>query len=192
MNDEEKLELIEEDLAGLIQDEGLTPTRLEAYGKNIIMLFGVKSASFVDQEVKYAMLDMPKDKYTTALQYALSVYSPTSNTSTLTERRAQLMTVDGFAVSEDTLRRWERRAMKTFARHIIKQSREENLLLRNKLFADEYGSTDEKFDALARHLQSELNDRLYQTDKEVKELRSELDWLKKAFMTSIGSPPDQD
>lgn len=122
--DIELLEDIERDLSALIQDQGLTPTRLEAYGANIIQIFGFLPAADIDKIVREAVLEMPQDKYTWALAYALGTErNLIEDSGRLTDRRAFLMKQDGFDVSEDTLRRWERRAIKTLARHIVARAR---------------------------------------------------------------------
>lgn len=125
MDDDELLELLERDLMALIQDDGLTATRVEAYAPNLIQLFGFRPASDVVDLVREASQEMPQDKYTWALSFALGFESVVQHyESRLTDRREFLMKRDGFKVSEDTLRRWERRAMKSLARHIVAKARQ--------------------------------------------------------------------
>lgn len=125
MDDDELLESIQRDLMALIQDEGLTPTRLEAHAPNIIQLFGFRAASDVEAQVRIAISEMPEDKYTWSLSFALGVETVMEeHFGRLTDRRKSLKDSDGFKVSEDTLRRWERKAMRTLARHIVARARQ--------------------------------------------------------------------
>lgn len=108
---------VEEDLAGLIQDEGLTPSRMQIYGQGIMRLYGSTNARYVVRCVTELAEEMEQDQYSKALASALGI---TSGGSTLSERREFLtLTKKNFDKSEDTLRRWERRAMKVLARKIV-------------------------------------------------------------------------
>jgi hypothetical protein len=162
--DQEVLRDIEDDLAGLIQDEGLTPTRLETYGPNIIKLFGVSSASFVIEQFNTVLLDLPDDKYTKALKHALGLaYGSRENWPTflesLTGRRKNLMNQGGHEFkgkSEDTLRRWERRAMPALARGLVARARDESIKSRYRIFADQEGSVDERLEAMRLYFEDRI------------------------------------
>jgi hypothetical protein len=144
---------IEDDLASLIQDEGLTPTRLETFGQNIIKLFGVSSAAFIIEQIEFALIDMPKDKYTKALMYALGLNQrPEHWIDRLTGRREFLMEYGGEEFkgkSEDTLRRWERRAMPALARAVVARAKDKDLTYSYQDFVEEEGgSIDERLEAM--------------------------------------------
>lgn len=124
MEDDELLDLLERDLMALIQDDGLTASRLEAYAPNITQLFGFRPASDVENLIREALQEMPHNKYTWALSFALGIESVVEYSTRLTDRRNLLKKQDTFKVSEDTLRRWERRAMRTLARHIVAKARQ--------------------------------------------------------------------
>jgi hypothetical protein len=171
--EQEVLRDIEDDLAGLIQDEGLTPTRLETYGPNIIKLFGVSSADFVVEQISFSLLDLPDDKYTQALKHALGLaYASREDwpekLQRLTGRRENLVTMRGEfkGKSEDTLRRWERRAMPALARALVARSQDPSIKSRYQSFANEEGSVDERLEAMRLYFE----DRIIGLEVEVKRL----------------------
>jgi len=187
----EKIDLIEEDLLALIQDEGLTDSRLEQFGVNILALWGVKSVGFIREEVRSALLDLKKrDKYGMALTWALGAFTPAAQIDKLKDRRLLLKEeVKDFDVSEDTLRRWERRAMKPLARMLIEQSMNKgDTAWSYQSYAERNGTPDEKIDALKTYFDNKI-DELRSTAEEariqsasakrqVAKLREEVDELK--------------
>jgi hypothetical protein len=119
------LALVEADVARLIQDEGLTRMRLETFAPNIMRLYGTKPSSFVEDRLMQVMASMEgQEKYSRALASALGI-GYDRDLESLTIRRGWLKTKPDFDVSEDTLRRWEKKAMRPFARAIIEDARKE-------------------------------------------------------------------
>ena len=108
---------IERDLAALIQDEGLTESRLDRFGPTIVKLYGAQTTAFIIDRLRHTFELMPASKYRDALGYALDIYDGSCGNS-LTDRRESFRQRE-IEVSDDTLRRWERRAIRSFARGII-------------------------------------------------------------------------
>lgn len=124
--DEQLIDAVEQDLAGLIQDEGLTKSRLQSYGKNIMKLYSSANAGFVIDAMRRVFENMEPDKYWWAFKVGMSMDSESRHT-TLSDRRESLRALDGFDKSDDTLRRWERRAMKTLARNLVVDARSKRI-----------------------------------------------------------------
>jgi len=121
-DEQQLLDDIEDDLLALIQEEGLTASRLQTFGANIMGLYGSTNAGYVREAIRRQVLEMEADQYTKSLRSALSIFNDGGGHKLLTDRRAALMDEEGFDKSEDTLRRWERRAIKTLTRKLVEHA----------------------------------------------------------------------
>lgn len=119
-----KLDRVVAELSELIQDEGLTPERVLRFGNTIQGVMKGRPWELA-HEIYLLSLALGDDKYAQALRYAFGVTVPPPHekaADNLTERRSQLLESGLFPeVSEATLRRWEKTAMKLLAQRILEQ-----------------------------------------------------------------------
>ncbi|MCO4274250.1 hypothetical protein NG701_07385 [Pseudarthrobacter sp. HLT3-5] len=107
------VEKIETELQELIQDEGLHPARVGRFAPNIMKATGTDNWNHATDRVKAECWALGEGKYAVALRAALAM---TVYAESLTLRRSNLLDSGGFPdVSEATLRRWERIAIKQLA-----------------------------------------------------------------------------
>jgi hypothetical protein len=107
---------VEDDLLALIQDDGLTEARLEIFGEKIKGAYFSGDLGYVREKVVLNLEDMEQDRNSIALSYALGI---SSKARALSDRRSELKVQKGFQVSDDTLRRWERRAMRVLSKRLV-------------------------------------------------------------------------
>ncbi|MDR6794753.1 hypothetical protein J2X12_004244 [Pseudarthrobacter oxydans] len=112
---------IERELQDLIQDQGLTPSRVEKYAPKLWRAYPQQTSRGLCDVVRAAIEDLPDDKYTRSLKFALNIGNMPRH-SGLTDRRAFFNAAEGANVSEDTIRRWERRAMLPLARALVRRA----------------------------------------------------------------------
>ncbi|PPG91529.1 hypothetical protein C5C39_06770 [Rathayibacter sp. AY1F3] len=109
---------IEDDLLELIQEEGMSEVRMSALGRNIERAYENDDPRYLMSRVTRELDRMDDDKYVRALRFALAI---DHNGAALSRRRTAMKeTVESVnPLSDDTIRRWERRAMRVLARRLF-------------------------------------------------------------------------
>ncbi|QHC73764.1 hypothetical protein [Rathayibacter sp. VKM Ac-2805] len=142
---------IEDDLLELIQEEGMSEVRMAALGRNIERAYENDDPRYLIARVTRALDRMDDDKYARALRFALGI---SDSAASLSRRRAAMKdTVESAQpLSDDTIRRWERRAMRVLAKRLFteaaKYKAEGRLAHDYALFAGESDDESRKVRAL--------------------------------------------
>lgn len=107
------VEKIESELSELIQDEGLHPARVGRFAPNIMKAMRTENWHHATDGIKDDCWALGESKYAVALRAAFGI---TVYAESLTLRRSNLLDSGDFPnVSEATLRRWEKIAIKQLA-----------------------------------------------------------------------------
>lgn len=100
-------------LGKLIRNAGISPRQLEIDRQDLLRLVGTVDATSVYEWIVSALRDMERDQYTDALMNAFGIgYSKAPK---LTDRRMEWANHRDDPVSEDTVRRWEKKALHALA-----------------------------------------------------------------------------
>lgn len=105
------------ELVRFIRGAGLSPRRLQLEGAEILALLHEPNAEAAYRQIMDVLEVMEEDQYTEVLKNALGV--GLSKKPTLSERRAEWIEQSDSPISEDTIRRWERRALDALVSELV-------------------------------------------------------------------------
>lgn len=109
--DEAQRKALISELSELMQAEGLTAARVRFFAPTATKLLNDVSPEYVVNEIANTLTSAEQNKYTVALTYAFGIRGQLGPDALLSNRRQNVRDLEQWDVSDDTLRRWERRGI---------------------------------------------------------------------------------